>query len=60
MSESENSPPRRGRKGLRECTGQDFGYDLAAWHEYLLTHDDGYAHPYARWSRGAHSGRRRR
>ncbi len=39
---------RRGRRELREITGQDFGYDLAAWHEYLLENDDGYSHPYAR------------
>jgi hypothetical protein len=39
---------RRGRKRLREFTGQDFGYDLLVWHEYLLASDEGYAHPYAR------------
>jgi hypothetical protein len=39
---------RRGRRELRQITGQDFGYDLAAWHEYLLAHDEGYSHPYAR------------
>jgi hypothetical protein len=39
---------RHGRRQLREWTSQDFGYDLAAWHEYLLAHDEGYSHPYAR------------
>jgi hypothetical protein len=39
---------RRGRRELRKWTDQDFGYDLTAWHEYLLAHDEGYAHPYAR------------
>lgn len=39
---------RHGRRELREMAGQDFGYDLAAWHEYLLGRDEGYAHPYAR------------
>lgn len=38
------------RAGLRELTaetGQDFGYDLAAWREYLLANSDSYNHPYA-------------
>ena len=33
-------------------TGVDFGYDLAAWHEYLQSttpHNESYMHPYA-WS----------
>lgn len=41
---------RDGRVGLREATGQDFGYDLAAWRTYLLTapaDKHGYRHPYA-------------
>ncbi len=27
---------RQGRAGLRRSTGQDFGYDLGAWHRFLL------------------------
>jgi hypothetical protein len=37
-----------GRARLRLLTGQDFGYDLRRWHEYLLADEDtGYRHPYA-------------
>lgn len=33
---------------LIRLTGQDFGYDLGAWHEFLSAHDDfGYTHRYA-------------
>jgi hypothetical protein len=40
---------RAGREGLRRLTGQDCGYDLAAWHRLLLSNPDwGYTHPYAR------------
>lgn len=38
------------RIGLQELvaeTGQDFGFDLAAWQEYLLSNSDAYNHPYA-------------
>jgi hypothetical protein len=39
---------RAGREQLRRMTGQDFGYDLARWHELLLGSPDwGYSHPYA-------------
>ena len=39
---------RSGRVRLVEATGQDFGYDLGRWREYLLEHDEhGYRHPYA-------------
>jgi hypothetical protein len=39
---------RRGRRALRRATGQDFGYDLAAWHNYLAAHPaHGYTHAYA-------------
>jgi hypothetical protein len=41
---------RAGRIALRQATGQDFGYDLAAWREFLLSAPDdefGYRHPYA-------------
>jgi hypothetical protein len=31
-----------GRALLRGITGQDFGFDLAAWRNYLLTADDDY------------------
>ncbi len=38
---------RAGRAALMEGTGQDFGYDLAAWHKYLLSRPElGYAHAY--------------
>src|SRR5689334_18633549 len=35
---------RDARKSLVEQTGQDFGYDLRKWHEYLVEHhkDNGY------------------
>ena len=37
-----------GRASLRRLTGQDFGYDLKRWNDYLLaTKDSGYRHPYA-------------
>ncbi|MBN9524342.1 hypothetical protein J0H58_38480 [bacterium] len=39
---------RQGRDRLRQRTGQDFGFDLAAWHTYLSAHPEyGYTHPYA-------------
>ncbi len=39
---------RQGRKALCQLTGQDFGFDLARWHEYLLSDNrHGYKHPYA-------------
>jgi hypothetical protein len=40
---------RAGRAGLRRATGHDFGFDLAAWHEFLASEEDesGYRHPYA-------------
>lgn len=28
---------KRSLESLRSSTGKDFGYDIAAWHEYLLT-----------------------
>jgi hypothetical protein len=38
---------RRGRASLVEETGRDFGFDLKAWHRYLLAYPDhGYTHPY--------------
>jgi hypothetical protein len=38
----------RGRSFLVRMTGQDFGYDLNRWHEYLLeSHSAQYRHPYA-------------
>lgn len=38
-----------GLHSLRKRTGVDFGYDAAAWREYLIEHGDefGYTHPYA-------------
>jgi hypothetical protein len=39
-----------GRTALRQATGEDFGYDLAAWRGFLLSAPDdrfGYRHPYA-------------
>lgn len=40
---------KQGRLLLRSLTGQDFGYDLARWHELLAGNDEewGYKHPYA-------------
>ena len=39
---------RRGRAELVRWTDVDFGYDLAAWRELLLSFDEfGYRHPYA-------------
>lgn len=40
---------RTGHADLVRTTGQDFGYDLAKWREFLLKHDKefGYRHPYA-------------
>jgi len=39
---------REGRASLRESTGQDFGYDPAAWHKHLAKDKEGgYTHPYA-------------
>jgi len=51
---SENSrlnAMRLARIGLRRKTGQDFGYDLRKWHEFLSSSEDdyGYRHPYG-WS----------
>lgn len=39
---------REGLASLRRETGQDYGYDLAAWHEYLIIYaeEHGYTHPY--------------
>ena len=38
---------KRGLEYLKKETGEDFGYDLAAWHEFLLTDEEyGYTHPY--------------
>ena len=39
---------REGLASLRLETGQDFGYDLAAWHDYLVVFDEEhkYTHPY--------------
>jgi hypothetical protein len=38
---------KRGREHLKKETNEDFGYDLAAWHEFLLTDEEyGYTHPY--------------
>lgn len=31
----------RGRQWLTGCTGQDFGFDLLAWHQYLVETGDG-------------------
>jgi hypothetical protein len=41
---------RQGRADLRRQCGSDFGYDLAAWRDFLLAAPDdefGYRHPYA-------------
>jgi hypothetical protein len=41
---------RNGWAKLRRTTGKDFGYDLAAWREFLVTaskDEFGYRHPYA-------------
>ena len=41
---------RAGRAALRQATGQDFWYDLAAWRDFLLSAPDdefGYRHPHA-------------
>ncbi len=38
------------RENLRALTGRDFGYDLAAWHDYLMNseeHAEEYTFPYA-------------
>ena len=32
---------RDGRETLRSLTGQDFGFDLQAWHDYLKESKDG-------------------
>jgi hypothetical protein len=40
---------REGHAGLVQDTGQDFGYDLRRWREFLLAADGdefGYRHPY--------------
>jgi len=40
---------RNGRDTLRDLTGEDFGYDLSAWHNFLAANKKhGYTHPYAR------------
>ena len=41
---------RQARVRLHRLTGQNFGYDLAGWHEFLVHSPDdyGYRHPYAR------------
>ncbi len=37
-----------GRKALIDKTGMDFGYDLTAWHNFLIDHKEhGYDHPFA-------------
>ena len=42
------SEMRYGREGLVQITGQDFKFDLAKWHKFLLDNDEyGYHHPYA-------------
>ncbi|MEM9702015.1 MAG: hypothetical protein AAF907_06190, partial [Planctomycetota bacterium] len=40
---------REGLWALRQSTGADFGYDAAAWRDYLIEHGDenGYTHPYS-------------
>jgi len=39
---------RRGRARLRQATEVDFGYDIEAWRDHLLTRPElGYTHPYA-------------
>lgn len=36
------------REDLKQMTGRDFGYDLTAWRDFLVSSKDyGYAHPYA-------------
>src|SRR5262245_4594452 len=38
----------RGRWELKKSTGQDFGFDLRAWHQHLIaTQSEEYCHPYA-------------
>jgi len=38
----------RGRWELKRQTGQDFGFDIRQWHEYLIEfEEDHYCHPYA-------------
>ncbi|MFT5091492.1 MAG: hypothetical protein ACI93T_000305 [Porticoccaceae bacterium] len=40
-----------GRWELQRLTGDDFGFDLSKWHEYLMQEDKlGYCHSYG-WSR---------
>lgn len=40
---------REGEHSLKKATGEDFGYDAAAWREFLITmgNEFGYTHPYA-------------
>jgi hypothetical protein len=40
---------RDGRQRLTRATGQDFGFDVAAWRDFLIERgeDFGYTHPYA-------------
>lgn len=39
---------REGLEALRRETGQDYGYDVKAWHEYLVIYaeEHGYTHPW--------------
>jgi hypothetical protein len=37
-----------GLRALRRATAQDFGFDLSAWEQYLMSRlDSGYCHSYA-------------
>src|SRR5687768_465952 len=40
---------RKGLHSLQQTTGVDFGYDAAAWRDFLIEFGDefGYTHPYA-------------
>ena len=40
---------RDGRQRLVHATGQDFGFDVSAWRDFLIERgeDFGYTHPYA-------------
>jgi hypothetical protein len=38
---------RAGLEELKRRTGQNFGFDLRAWPEYLRAHSQEYRHPYA-------------
>ena len=38
---------RLGQSSLHLLTGQNFEYDVMAWHDYLVMHPEfGYTHPY--------------